>query len=88
MRIENLFSGINTKGLNKICPEISYTKETLEKIKKYNNFKNLLEHNKTIKKGSGKKLTIEQTEEITNIGDINLELEKATYIIIFIYKFL
>jgi hypothetical protein len=40
MRTGNLFSGINIRGLNRICPEVKYSKEPL--IKKREIFSQML----------------------------------------------
>jgi hypothetical protein len=83
---DNIYSGIDTRGLNKINQEFSYLKDKsiIEKKKKYDNFKSLLEHNKVIKKGSGNKLTIKQIEEITELYKseyyrIKKKLEKGNW---------
>jgi hypothetical protein len=48
MRMKNLFSGINIRGLNRICPEVKYNKELL--IKKREIFPQMLGIYKTQKK--------------------------------------
>jgi transposase InsO family protein len=52
VEIKNVYSGIDTKGLNKISPEINYLKDEFIKKKKeqYDCFKLLLEKNRKIKK--------------------------------------
>jgi hypothetical protein len=39
-----------------------------QRIKQYNDFKGLLGHKRTIKRGSGNKLIIKKIEEITNLS--------------------
>jgi IS30 family transposase len=69
MRIFNAYSGAHIKGLDLISPEINIKDEFIKRRKKqYGNFKDLLEHNRTAKKGSGNKLTIKKIGEITGLS--------------------
>jgi transposase InsO family protein len=70
MQVLKTLYNVNTKGLRKINPEISYIKdiEVKRKYDSFNFFSKLLNQNKAIKKGSGKKLTIKEIAEISNLS--------------------
>jgi transposase len=69
MRIENIFSGIDVRGLNKINLDISYLKDKklIELRKNYNSFTVLLNNRKKVK-NIKERMTYKQIEEITNIS--------------------
>jgi len=72
MQILNRFYKVNTRGLNKINPEIDYLKnEEIKKRKKqFENFRLLLEQNKSLKKP--KRLSYGQIASMAGIS-------RATY---------
>jgi IS30 family transposase len=69
MRIENIYSGMNIRGLNKISPEINYFKNEFikQRKKQYDCFKLLLEKNRKIKKKEDR-LTQRQISAIAGIS--------------------
>jgi hypothetical protein len=69
MIVSNIYSGLNTKGLNKIVQEISYLKdkEIIELKKRYNIFTILLNNRKKVKNIKDR-MTYKEIEEITQIS--------------------
>jgi uncharacterized protein YerC len=69
MLYNNLFSGMDTRGLNKIVNPINYlkNKSIIERKKQYDTFNLLLNQNKKIKKKE-ERLSYKDIEQITGIS--------------------
>jgi hypothetical protein len=69
MIVSNIYSGIDSRGLNKIVQEISYLKdkEIIELKRRYNIFTILLSNRKKVK-NIKEKMSYKQIGEIANIS--------------------